>query len=195
MGCCKSTQFYCCIAVDHDESVVLNKPTGKEIRHGAGWFFFPNWWEATVVKPIVLKSDQYLIVQHMITDNKNSHSRNPDQKQSYKKTDDMEMLTNENDTSLLEVIRGPLIYRRSNAYDRVSEIKQMFNITPTQFIIILDKLTGKKRVEAGPQLFCPQPYDEISGLQNMYNLSSTQYIIVTDETTGDRKTVTGLLNK
>jgi hypothetical protein len=67
----------------------------------------------------------------------------------------------------------------------------MLDLSPTQFIIITDKLTGQKKVESGPQLFCPQPYDDVGEIRNMYNLSSTEYIIVTDESTGEKHTVTG----
>ncbi|CAF3899814.1 unnamed protein product [Rotaria sp. Silwood1] len=78
MGCCKSTQYGCCIAIDHDESIILNKPTGKEIRYGPGWFCFPNWWDAQVMKSIPLQNNQYIIVKHIIdTDDKNAfHARN-----------------------------------------------------------------------------------------------------------------------
>jgi hypothetical protein len=182
MGCCKSTQYGCCIAIDHDESIVLNKPTGKEIRHGPGWFCFPIWWDAEVIKTIALQNNQYIIVKHIIDPNNDNNIRQQPEKHE---------LLNDPDMQLIEIVRGPQIYHLRNPYDRISEVKTMINLSSTQYIIITDKLTGVKRVETGPQLFCPRPYDEVGEIKNMYNLSSTEYIIVTDESTGEKTAVTG----
>ncbi|CAF3432509.1 unnamed protein product [Rotaria sp. Silwood1] len=92
---------------------------------------------------------------------------------------------------LIEIIRGPQIYKLKNPYDRLSEIKSMINLSATQYISVADKLTGVKRVECGPQLFCPKPYDELGEIKNLYNLSSTEYLIVTDQSTGERATING----
>jgi hypothetical protein len=193
MGCCKSTQYGCCIAIDHDESIVLNKPTGKEIRHGPGWFCFPSWWDAQVFKTIALQNNQYIIVKHIIDLDNKDRSQNPNDIPLTKRTtlNEKDQLLNDPDMQLIEIVRGPQIYHLKNPYDRISEIKSMINLTPTQYIIVMDKLTGEKKVEAGPQLFCPKPYDEVGEIKNMYNLSSTEYIIVTDESTGEKSTVTG----
>jgi hypothetical protein len=193
MGSCKSTQYACCIAIDHDESIVLNKPTGKEIRHGPGWFCFPNWWDATVIKTIALQNNQYIIIKHLVDINKREKSPIRSEIPLTKRTtlNENDDLLNDGDMHLIEIVRGPRIFHVRNPYDRVSEIKLMLDLSPTQFIIITDKLTGQKKVESGPQLFCPQPYDDIGEIRNMYNLSSTEYIIVTDESTGEKHTVTG----
>ncbi|CAM2704678.1 unnamed protein product [Rotaria socialis] len=193
MGACKSTQFGCCIAIDHDESIVLNKPTGKEIRNGPGWFCFPNWWEARVVKSIALQNNQFIIVKHIIdpNDTGKSHSQHDIPLMKRITTTEKDDLLTDSEMKLIEIIRGPQIYKRRNPYDHISEIKSMLNLSSTQYVIVTDKGTGVKRVECGPQLFCPKPYDEIGEIQNMYNLSSTQYLIVTDQSTGERSTVTG----
>lgn len=193
MGCCKSTQYGCCIAIDHDESVVLNKPTGKEIRHGPGWFCFPFWWDAAVVKTIALQNNQYIVVKHIVDPNNKDTSGNTHDIPLIKRTtgNEKDQLLNESDMQLIEIVRGPQIYHVKNPYDRISEIKSMVNLTPTQYIIIIDKITGEKKVESGPQLFCPRPYDEIGEIKNMYNLSSTEYIIIMDESNGEKSTVTG----
>jgi hypothetical protein len=182
MGCCKSTQYGCCIAIDHDESIILNKPTGKEIRHGPGWFCFPSWWDANVVKTIALQNNQYIVVKHII---------DPDNKIRNPHLSEKDELLNDPEMQLIEIVRGPQIYHIRNPYDRISDIQTMINLSSTQYIIITDKLTGIKRVEAGPQLFCPKPYDEVGEIKNMYNLSSTDYIIVTDESTGEKTAVAG----
>ncbi|CAF2150150.1 unnamed protein product [Rotaria magnacalcarata] len=193
MGACKSTQFGCCIAIDHDESIVLNKPTGKEIRNGPGWFCFPNWWEARVVKSIALQNNQFIIVKHVIdpNDTGKSHSQHDMPLKKRITTTEKDDLLNDSEMKLIEIIRGPQIYKRRNPYDQISEVKSMLNLSSTQYVIVTDKGTGVKRVECGPQLFCPRPYDEIGEIQNMYNLSSTQYLIVTDQSTGERSTVSG----
>jgi hypothetical protein len=190
MGCCKSTQLGCCIAIDNDESIVLNKPTGKETRHGPGWFCFPSWWEAQVVKSIPLQNNQYIVVKHIVESNKNNKSMEIPLKQRTTLNEN-DKLINDNEMQLIEIIRGPQIYHINNPYDRLSEIKSMINLSATQYIVVADKLTGTKIVEYGPQLFCPKPYDEIGEIKNMYNLSSTEYIIVTDESTGERHSVNG----
>lgn len=189
MGACKSTQFCCCIALDHDESVILDKPTGKEIRHGAGWFCFPNWWNASVIKAKALQNNQYIVVKHNVDLEKNN-TRNEPLKSRLTTSEKFELL-GDSDVQLLEIIRGPQIYKAGSPYDTISEIKTMINLLPTQFIIVTDKLTGMKRVECGPQLFCPKPYDEIGAINNMYNLTSTQYVIVTDLLSGEKATVIG----
>jgi hypothetical protein len=193
MGCCKSTQYGCCIAIDHDESIVLNKPTGKEIRHGPGWFCFPSWWDAEVVKTIALQNNQYIVVKHIVDTNNNGETQHKNDIPLKKRItgNENDQLLTDFDKHLIEIVRGPQIYHIKNPYDRISEIKSMINLTPTQYIIVIDKLTGEKKVESGPQLFCPKPYDEIGEIKNMYNLSSTEYIIVTDESTGEKCTVTG----
>ena len=192
MGACKSTQNCCCIAIDHDESLILNKPTGKEIRYGPGWFFFPSWWDAEVKKTMPLQNNQYILVQHMVSD-KRTTMIDPDNMPMKKRvtTDENEQFLESPGAALVEIIRGPQIYRIRNPYDRISEIKPMLDLSSTQFIVVTDKLTGAKKVETGPQLFCPQPFDELGKVQSMYNLSSTQFIIVIDESTGERQTVTG----
>ncbi|CAF1161296.1 unnamed protein product [Rotaria sp. Silwood1] len=193
MGCCKSTQYGCCIAIDHDESIILNKPTGKEIRYGPGWFCFPNWWDAQVMKSIPLQNNQYIIVKHIIdTDDKNAfHARNDIPLTQRTTTNEKDELLNDSEMHLIEIIRGPQIYKLKNPYDRLSEIKSMINLSATQYISVADKLTGVKRVECGPQLFCPKPYDELGEIKNLYNLSSTEYLIVTDQSTGERATING----
>ena len=193
MGSCKSTQYGCCIAIDNDESIVLHKPTDKEMRHGPGWFCFPSWWDAEVVKTIPLQNNQYIVVKHIVAPD-GSHRPN-EIPLTQRTTHEKDELLNDPDMQLIEIIRGPQIYHRQNPYDRVSEVKQMLNLTPTQYILIIDKLTGQKKVESGPQLFCPKPYDEIGEVKNMYNLSSTEYIIVTDESTGEKRTVTGKIKR
>jgi len=197
MGACKSTQLGCCIAIDPDESIVLNKPTGKEIRHGPGWFCFPNWWDAQVIKTIVLQNNQYIVVKHIVAPDKNDQSHSPHSIPLTQRTtvNEKDQLLNDADMQLIEIVRGPQIYHLQHPYDRVSEVKQMLNLTPTQYVIIIDKLTGEKKVECGPQLFCPKPYDEVGEIKNMYNLSSTEYIIVTDESTGEKRTVTGKIKR
>ncbi|CAF0746281.1 unnamed protein product, partial [Rotaria sordida] len=193
MGCCKSTQYGCCIAIDHDESIILNKPTGKEIRYGPGWFCFPSWWDAQVIKSIALQSNQYIIVKHIIDPNNisTSHTRNDIPLTKRTTTNEKDELLNDSEMQLIEIVRGPQIYQLKNPYDIFSEIKSMLNLSSTQYIIVTDKLTGVKRVECGPQLFCPKPYDEIGEIKNLYNLSSTEYLLVTDQSTGERITVTG----
>lgn len=192
MGCCKSTQYGCCIAIDHDESVILNKPTGKEIRHGPGWFCFPIWWDAGVIKSIVLQNNQYIIVRHITSPGNSAASHTSDiPLEKRVKSNENDQLIADHDVNLVEIIRGPQIYRLQNPYDRVSEIKPMLDLSSTQYMIITDKLSGGKRVESGPQLFCPHPYDEVGPIKSMYNLTSTEYIIVVDESTGEKVTVTG----
>ena len=193
MGCCKSTQCGCCIAIDNDESIILNKPTGKEIRDGSGWFCFPNWWEAQVVKTIALQNNQYIVVKHVTDPNCKKKSRSSNDMPLTARTirDEKDELLSDSDMQLVEIVRGPQIFRIKNPYDHVSGIKSMINLSSTQYIIVTDKLTGIKRVECGPQLFCPRPYDEIGEVTNMHNLSSTEYIIVTDQATGEKITVTG----
>ncbi|CAF2494487.1 unnamed protein product [Rotaria sp. Silwood2] len=193
MGCCKSTQYGCCIAIDHDESIILNKPTGKEIRNGPGWFCFPSWWDAQVIKSIALQNNQYIIVKHIIDlDNKGtSHTRSDIPLIQRTTTNEKDELLHDSEMQLIEIVRGPQIYKLKNPYDHLSEIKSMINLSSTQYIIVTDKLTGVKRVECGPQLFCPKPYDEIGEIKNLYNLSSTEYLMVTDQSTGERNTVTG----
>jgi predicted ribosome-associated RNA-binding protein Tma20 len=197
MGACSSQQYGCCIAVDHDESIILNKPTGKEIRHGPGWFFFPYWWHAQINKAVPLQNNQYIIVQHFINwDNEHSNAsvkHIPLEKRLT--TDNTEQLLADDDKQMVEIIRGPQIYRVRNPYDHVSEIRLMINLSSTQYIIVTDKSTGIKIVESGPQLFCPGPYDEVGEVKSMYNLSSTDYIIVTDESTGEKITVTGRIQR
>ena len=183
MGCCKSTQYGCCIAIDHDESIILNKPTGRELRHGPGWFCFPVWWDAQVLKTIALHNNQYIIVKHII---------DPDGKHTSPNRSEKDELLNDSEMQLIEIIRGPQIYHMRNPYDRISEVQTMLNLSSTQFIIITDKLTGSKRVERGPQMFCPKPFDEVGEIKNMYNLSSTEYIVITDESTGEKYAVTGM---
>ncbi|UJR28687.1 hypothetical protein I4U23_009916 [Adineta vaga] len=192
MGACKSKQFGCCIAIDSDESIILDKPTGKETRHGPGWFCFPNWWEAQVVKSIPLQNNQYLVIKHVILPESNRKSRSEEialQKRSTLNENDE--LLNDPDMQLLEIVRGPKIYHINNPYDRISEVKSMIDLSVTQYIIVTDKLTGAKAIESGPKLFCPKPYDVVSEIHNMYNLSSTEYIIVTDESKGEKFTVFG----
>ena len=189
MGCCKSSQVGCCIAIDPDESIVLNKPTGKEIRHGPGWFCFPNWWDAHVIKTIALQNNQYIIVKHIVAPDRNDANDIPLTKRTT--VNEHDQLLNDPDMQLIEIIRGPQIFHLQNPYDQISEVKPMLNLTPTQYIIIVDKLTGEKKVECGPQLFCPKPYDEVGEIKNMYNLSSTEYIIVSDESTGEKRTING----
>ena len=192
MGGCKSTQNCCCIAIDHDESLILNKPTGKEVRYGPGWFCFPNWWDAEVKKTIPLQSNQYIIVQHIVNSNtKESVDPNDMPMKKRATTDENEQFLDNPGSALIEIIRGPKIYRIQNPYDRISDIKPMLDLSSTQFIVVTDKLTGAKKVERGPQLFCPRPFDELGKVHNMYNLSSTEFIIVTDESTGEKNTVTG----
>lgn len=192
MGCCKSTQLGCCIAIDNDESIILNKPTGKETRHGPGWFCFPSWWDAEVIKSIPLQNNQYIVVKHIIDSKKGKSSKSDDVPLTKRSTtNEHDELINENDMRLIDIIRGPQIYRIENPYDRISEVKPMINLSATQYIIVADKLTGAKKVESGPQLLCPKPYDEIGEIKNLYNLSSTEYIIVTDESTGEKHAVTG----
>jgi hypothetical protein len=192
MGCCKSTQYGCCIAIDNDESIILNKPTGKEIRHGPGWFCFPSWWDADVVKTIPLQNNQYIVVKHIVSDASARPYRSNEIPLTQRTTmNEKDELLNDPDMQLIEIIRGPQIYHQQNPYDRISEVKPMLNLTPTQYIIVVDRLTGQKKVESGPQLFCPKPYDDVGEIKLMYNLSSTEYIIVTDESTGERRTVTG----
>lgn len=193
MGACKSTQVGCCIAIDHDESIILDKPTGKEIRYGPGWFCFPVWWDASVIKSVVLQNNQYIIVKHIVDSDGKNRSNDIELKQRITTNEKDVFLNNNDDMQLIEIIRGPQIFRLQNPYDQVSDIKLMLNLTSTQYLVITDKLTGVKRVENGPQLFCPRPYDEVSEVKNMYNLSSTEYIIVTDESTGEKSTVTGPL--
>lgn len=195
MGACKSTQVGCCIAIDHDESIILDKPTGKEIRYGPGWFCFPVWWDASVIKSVVLQNNQYIIVKHIVDSDGKNRSNDIELKQRITTNEKDVFLndSNNDDMQLIEIIRGPQIFRLQNPYDQVSDIKLMLNLTSTQYLVITDKLTGVKRVENGPQLFCPRPYDEVSEVKNMYNLSSTEYIIVTDESTGEKSTVTGPL--
>lgn len=192
MGACKSTQYCCCIAIDHDETIILNKPTGKEIRHGAGWFCFPNWWEAQVIKSIPLQNNQYIVVKHVVDPAaKKSHRSSNIPLTTRPNVNEKDELLNEDEMKLIEIVVGPRIYKITNPYDRISEIKSMLNLSSTQYVIVTDKLTGVKKVECGPQLFCPKPYDDIAEVQNMYNLSSTQYIIVIDQSTGEKNTVTG----
>ena len=196
MGACKSTQLGCCIALDSDESIILDKPTGRETRRGPGWFFFPNWWEARVVKSIPLQNNEYLVIKHVILPN--STNANRSDKIPFEKgvtSQENDELINDPEMQLLEIIRGPQIYHINNPYDIISGIKPMIDLSATQYIVIMDKLTGAKRVESGPKLFCPKPYDAISDVQNMYNLSSTEYIVVTDESTGKKQTVTGKLKR
>lgn len=188
MGCCKSTQVGCCIAIDPDELIILNKPTGKEIRHGPGWFCFPNWWDARVMKTIALQNNQYIVVKHIVAPDKQTSHDIPLTKRT---TNENDQLLNDPDMQLIEIVRGPQIYHLQNPYDQISEVKPMLNLTPTQYVIVVDKLTGQKKVECGPQLFCPRPYDEVGEIRNMYNLSSTEYIIVADESTGEKRTVNG----
>ena len=190
MGCCKSTQVCCCIAIDPDESIILNKPTGKEVRHGPGWFCFPNWWDADVIKTIALQNNQYIVVKHIVAPDKRVGNDIPLQKR-ITTTNENDQLLHDPDMQLIEIVRGPQIYHIQHPYDRASEVKSMLNLTPTQYITVVDKLTGQKKVECGPQLFCPKPYDEVGEIKNMYNLSSTEYIIVTDESTGEKRTVNG----
>jgi hypothetical protein len=184
MGCCKSTQLGCCIAIDHDESIILSKPAGKETRRGPGWFCFPSWWDAKVIKSIPLQNNQYIVVAHLILPKNGSQSRPST-------TNEAAKLLNDPDMQLLEIVRGPQIYHISNPYDRISDVKSMINLSATQYIVVTDKLTGAKTVEAGPKLFCPKPYDEISEIHHLYNLSSTEYIIVMDESKGEKYSVTG----
>ncbi|CAF1382865.1 unnamed protein product [Adineta ricciae] len=192
MGACKSTQFGCCIALDSDESIILDKPTGRETRRGPGWFCFPNWWEARVVKSIALQNNEYLVIKHVILPNSTKTNRSDTMSLEKRVTShENDELINDPDMQLLEIIRGPQIYHINNPYDIISGIKPMIDLSATQYITIMDKLTGAKRVESGPKLFCPKPYDAVSDVHNMYNLSSTEYIVVTDESTGEKQTVTG----
>ncbi|CAF0757845.1 unnamed protein product [Didymodactylos carnosus] len=196
MGCCKSAQYGCCIAIDDDESIILNKPTGKEIRHGPGWNFFPCWYDVNVIKSIPLQRNEYLVVKHIINDRKSkAHATNTSNKE-----EGIEFINADaasEDAKLMEIIHGPQIYRIRNPYDQISDhtvnrgIKQMLNLSSTQYLIVTNKFNGEKKVERGPKLYCPRPSDDISDIRNMYNLSSTEYIIVTDESSGEKNTVPG----
>ena len=193
MGCCQSQKFICCIALDEDESVIVQKLTGKGIRHGRGFFFIPVWWDTTVVKSIALQNNQYLVVRHMVDSDDKLAARKTTG--SYKSKEiEGESLNNDPGQDLVEIIAGPMIYRVRNPYDRVSDVQQMINLSTTQYIVVTDKSTGEKRVAAGPQLFCPKPYDEMSAVKDVFNLSSTEYIVVTDESTGEKRTIIGKMS-
>lgn len=145
-----------------------------------------------MVKSIALQNNQYIIVRHITTPDKRSgHGGHDIPLEKRTTSNENDQLIANRDLNLVEIIRGPQIYRLQNPYDRVSEVKPMLDLSSTQYIIVTDKLSGGKRVESGPQLFCPYPYDEVSAVKNMYNLTSTEYIIVVDESTGEKITVTG----
>ena len=145
-----------------------------------------------MVKSIALKSNQYIVVQHIVDTNANKgHSPNDIPLTTRGKLDENDGLILDSEMQLIEIVRGPQIFSLKNPYDLVSEVKSMINLSSTQYVIVSDKLTGERKVECGPKLFCPKPYDEFKEIKSMYNLSSTEYIIVTDEASGEKNTVTG----
>lgn len=65
------------------------------------------------------------------------------------------------------------------------------SLQPTEFMKIVDKLTGEIRVEQGPCFFFLAAYEEIMKRQEVFVLQHNEYMKVIDRTTGKIRVVTG----
>lgn len=152
----------CMSCLDADEYVNLNYPRGKVIEHGPGLSLF-CCASATKHKFPVLQSDKYIEVTHLSPNNNND---------------------------ILEIIQGPTLYKPTDAYATIGEIKPKTKLGMDEYIIVKD-VNGQIKIVSGPLLYCPQPYEELSVVKKKINLSATQYIFITTTTNGQIRMETG----
>ena len=158
MGC-----GYSCL--DGDDSVLLDYPAGKRIKHGPGCFTF-CCATPTKLKKITLTDTQFIKVEHMD-------------------------LGPNDDQDIIEVIEGPCLYEQDDPYAKVSKVYNKVNLKNNEYIVVTNEKTGDKKSIHGPKLFTPGPYDEFDKKKSKPNLSDTQYIIITFTETGKKKVLKG----
>jgi len=55
------------------------------------------------------------------------------------------------------------------------------SLTPEEYLVVHDQLTGQKRLEVGPCLFQPGPFDDMSAKKTALNLARNEYVKIKDE--------------
>lgn len=64
------------------------------------------------------------------------------------------------------------------------QINKVITLGPLEYCIVVNNLTGVKRVEVGPKLLFLNPYDEAGTKENSISLSATQYVRFIDKQSG-----------
>jgi len=154
----------CMSCMDDDEYTLLDYPNGKEIRHGPGitCFCFATGHKK---KNPRLNNDQYIEVTRLVPNNAGS---------------------------LMEVVPGPCLYKVTDPYAKISDLKSKVRLGIDDYIIVKD-LNGALTIVEGPTLYSPQPYDMWGNVGKKIKLTATQYVVVTNEVDGSRKVLTGPL--
>ncbi|CAE8632169.1 unnamed protein product, partial [Polarella glacialis] len=89
------------------------------------------------------------------------------------------------------VVNGPGIKLVNPlGYRKATKIKAQM-LGTMDFVKIKDSLTGKERVERGPQLLFLGPYEEVKEGGQGITLSKTEYLTVTDQLSGNRVVARG----
>lgn len=152
-----------CSCLDQNQYVILDHPTGREIRHGPGCIPF-CCASSDRHEGITLTQTQYLRVEHL-----GSHEGQ----------------------EVVEIISGPQFYMPEDPYARISNILNKVQLTKNQYCCVVDARTGARTIVEGPTMYTPGPYDNCSEVANKPNLSDIEYIIVTNQEDGSKKTVCG----
>lgn len=159
MGCWVS-------CMDDDEYVIIDFPTGKEVREGP---MMTSWCMGTknVYKKRRLTDTQYMRVKHPNAIGEQGAT---------------------------EIINGPMLYAPNDPYVEMSEIMEKVRLQQTEYISVRNEITGDIRIVEGPMIFTPGPYDVVSRVNKKVRLTATQYMRVTNDQTGNKRIIRGPTN-
>lgn len=90
-----------------------------------------------------------------------------------------------------DIIDGPKIVFLP-FFKKSCKIRKATSLTSTQYCVVTNTLTGKKRVEVGPMLLFLKPYDKIEGrLHESFSLKGNEYVRLLDNITGKVRVLRG----
>ena len=155
----------CWSCLDGDESVLLDYPAGKKIKHGPGCIPFCCATPRKIRK-LTLTDTNYLRVEHM------DQGDNDDQE-------------------IIEIVEGPMLYEQNDPYAKVSRVQHKVNLKKDEYVVVIDEKTGDKKSIYGPTLYTPGPYEQVNDIQKKPKISDTQFIVITDDESGKKYVLKG----